>query len=183
MLNLSLIIIGLVLNIICVWCITLLINKEKMPTAIQYFKYVSGAFIGIGISFFCKPFCADNIVVFGLFGGVFSQSLVIFFLTVKQSYKENTIIDYYDGGTPERFFITGDKHRNFDRVKAFCRDMKTRRKDVLIVLGDAGFNYYDDERDDKLKAEISALNITLFCLHGNKENRPQKIPVYCVAGY
>lgn len=63
--------------------------------------------------------------------------MVIFFLTVKQSYKENTVIDYYDGGNPERFFITGDKHRNFDRVKAFCRDMKTRRKDVLIVLGDA----------------------------------------------
>lgn len=40
--------------------------------------------------------------------------------------------------------------------------MKTRCKDVLIILGDAGFNYYDDKRDDKLKAEISALNITLF---------------------
>ena len=60
MLNLSLMIIGLVLNIICVWCITLLKNKEKMPTAIQYLKYISGAFIGIALSFFCKPFCADS---------------------------------------------------------------------------------------------------------------------------
>ena len=183
MLNLSLIIIGLVLNIICVWCITLLENKEKKPTAIQYFKYISGAFIGIALSFFCKPFCADSIVIFGLFGGVFSESMVIFFLTVKQSYKENTVIDYYYGGTPERFFITGDKHRNFDRVKAFCRDMKTRRKDVLIVLGDAGFNYYDDKRDDKLKSEISSLNITLFCLHGNKENRPQNVGTYGIRSF
>lgn len=176
-------IIGLVLNIICVWCITLLKSKENKPTAKQYFKYISGAFIGIGLSFFCKPVCAVNTVTFWLFGGVFSESLVIFFLTVKQLYKENTVIDYYDDGTPERFFITGDKHRNFDRVKAFCKDMKTRRKDVLIILGDAGFNYYDDKRDDKLKAEISALNITLFCLHGNKENRPQNVGTYGIRSF
>ena len=50
--------------------------------------------------------------------------------------------------------------------------MNTRRKDVLIILGDAGFNYYDDKRDDELKKEISQLSITLFCLHGNKENDP-----------
>lgn len=84
---------------------------------------------------------------------------------------------YYDGTTP-RFFITGDKHRQFKKVKRFCRDMKTRKNDVLIILGDAGFNYYEDSRDDKLKKEISNLNITLFCLHGNKENRPQNIDTY-----
>ncbi len=39
--------------------------------------------------------------------------------------------------------------------------MNTRRKDVLIILGDTGFNYYDDKRDDDLKEEISQLNITL----------------------
>ncbi len=92
--------------------------------------------------------------------------------------KEETIPLYYDDGTPAKFFITGDKHRNFEQVKRFCRDMQTRRKDVLIILGDAGFNYYDDDRDDKLKQEISALNITLFCLYGNKENRPQNVGTY-----
>ncbi len=90
---------------------------------------------------------------------------------------------YYDDGTPAKFFITGDKHRHFDRVKAFCRDMNTRRKDVLIILGDAGFNYYDDKRDDELKQEISELNITLFCLHGNKENRPQNVGTYGVRSF
>ena len=61
--------------------------------------------------------------------------------------------------------------------------MNTRRKDVLIILGDAGFNYYGDKRDDKLKAEISSLNITLFCLHGNKENRPQNVGTYGIRSF
>ena len=61
--------------------------------------------------------------------------------------------------------------------------MNTRKKDVLIVLGDAGFNYYDDKRDDELKKEISQLNITLFCLHGNKENRPQNVGTYGIRSF
>lgn len=61
--------------------------------------------------------------------------------------------------------------------------MNTRRKDVLIILGDTGFNYYDDKRDDNLKAEISTLNITLFCLHGNKENRPQNVGTYGIRSF
>ena len=101
----------------------------------------------------------------------------------KKPRKEEKVISYYDDGTPAKYFITGDKHRNFERVKNFCRDMNTRRKDVLIVLGDTGFNYYEDERDDKLKKEISALNITLFCLHGNKENRPQNVGTYGIRNF
>lgn len=61
--------------------------------------------------------------------------------------------------------------------------MNTRRKDVLIILGDTGFNYYEDSRDDKLKKEISDLNITLFCLHGNKENRPQNVGTYGIRSF
>ncbi len=101
----------------------------------------------------------------------------------KQSFKKETVISYYDDGSPAKFFITGDKHRNFERVKEFCRQTNTRRKDTLIVLGDAGFNYYGDERDDKLKSEISELNITLFCLHGNKENRPQNVGTYGIRSF
>lgn len=90
---------------------------------------------------------------------------------------------YYDDGSPPKYFITGDKHRNFQNIKNFCRDMNTRKKDVLIILGDAGFNYYKDERDNKLKSEISNLNITLFCIHGNKENRPQNVGTYGIRSF
>lgn len=90
---------------------------------------------------------------------------------------------YYDDGAAPKFYITGDKHRNYKIVKMFCHELKTKRNDVLIILGDAGFNYYEDKRDDKLKEEISKLNITLFCLHGNKENRPQNIGTYGIRSF
>ena len=77
-------------------------------------------------------------------GGVVGELLSILVLTIKQAYKKDTVISYYDDGSSAKFFITGDKHRHFDRVKKFCREMNTRCKDVLIILGDAGFNYYDD---------------------------------------
>ncbi len=108
---------------------------------------------------------------------------ILFCFIVKNTGKENPRIVYYDDGKPSRFYITGDKHRNFTSVKEFCRDMQTKRRDVLIVLGDAGFNYYDDARDDELKAEIAALPITLFCLHGNKENRPQNVGTYGIRNF
>ena len=61
--------------------------------------------------------------------------------------------------------------------------MCTRRKDVLIILGDTGFNYYEDKRDDKLKQEMANLTITLFCIHGNKENRPQNVGTYGIRSF
>lgn len=77
-----------------------------------------------------------------------------------------------------KFFVTGDKHRNFDSLIKFCKKNKLRYNDTIVVLGDAGFNYYGDKRDDKLKAKISKIPVTLLCLHGNKENRPQNIATY-----
>ena len=81
------------------------------------------------------------------------------------------------------FYITGDKHRNFKSVKSFCKRKKIQREDVLIILGDAGLNYYCDEMDDKLKREVSKLPITLFCIHGNKEKRPQNIDTYGICNF
>lgn len=37
---------------------------------------------------------------------------------------------------PPQFYITGDKHGQFNGVIKFCREKKTRKKDVLIILGD-----------------------------------------------
>ncbi len=91
--------------------------------------------------------------------------------------------EYKEDSSPTKFYITGDKHRHFSRVKQFCEDMNTRRKDVLIILGDAGLNYYEDSRDDQLKAEIATLPITLFCLHGNKESRPENVGTYGIRSF
>ena len=77
-----------------------------------------------------------------------------------------------------KIFIRGDTHGNFDFLEKFCCDNKTDLQDYLIILGDAGINYYMNKRDKKLKNKISNLPITLVCIHGNHEARPQNISSY-----
>lgn len=145
--------------------------------------FAIGAVVGAAIVLLDMPVSVVNIVAFSTLGAGITAMLMLFFLIIKKTYQRDIPISYYDDGTPPKFFITGDKHRDFSRVKAFCRDMNTRRKDVLIVLGDSGFNYYEDKHDDQLKSEITALNITLFCVYGNKENRPQNVGTYGIRSF
>ena len=48
----------------------------------------------------------------------------------------------------------------------------------MIILGDAGINFYGGWRDQHKKEFISKLPITLFCIHGNHERRPATISSY-----
>ena len=75
-------------------------------------------------------------------------------------------------------YITGDKHGDYIDVFNFCNKYKTSKNDILIILGDAGINYYLDERDYILKDSLKELPITLFCIHGNHEERPENIRSY-----
>ncbi len=70
------------------------------------------------------------------------------------------------------YYITGDTHGDFSRIAEFCELNGTDIEDVMIILGDAGINYYLDKRDEDLKNELLGLPITLFCIHGNHEARP-----------
>lgn len=74
--------------------------------------------------------------------------------------------------------LTGDTHRDFARIFAFCEEYGTTREDILVILGDAGINYCLDESDEALKQELSKLEVTLLCIHGNHEERPYEIPSY-----
>lgn len=71
-------------------------------------------------------------------------------------------------------YITGDTHRDFSRLnnKQFDED------DMLIILGDAGINYYLNETDNKIKEKLGKYNIKLFCIRGNHEERPENINTY-----
>lgn len=75
-------------------------------------------------------------------------------------------------------YITGDTHRDFQRVRQFCNLEHTTQKDILIILGDAGINYIGDGLDDRCKNELKELPITLFCVHGNHERRPSTLKGY-----
>ena len=74
--------------------------------------------------------------------------------------------------------LTGDTHGMFDRIEDFCAEYDTTTEDIMIILGDAGINYWLDERDVELKDRLSRLPITLFCIHGNHEERPEEVPGY-----
>lgn len=75
-------------------------------------------------------------------------------------------------------YITGDTHGEFGRIKNFCNQMKTTKEDILIILGDAGINYYGWSYDRMSKQKLAQYPIQLFCIHGNHEQRPETILSY-----
>ncbi|NLJ19389.1 metallophosphoesterase [Globicatella sulfidifaciens] len=76
-------------------------------------------------------------------------------------------------------YITGDTHRDFERVMDFCDEVGTsQEEDIMIILGDAMINYYLDANDTWLKEELSEYPITFFFIHGNHEERPYMIDSY-----
>lgn len=80
-------------------------------------------------------------------------------------------------------YITGDTHGDFSRLEIFAKTMgirkeKGRERDICIILGDAGLNYFGDIRDVKTKNKVSRLPFDLFCIHGNHEMRPETVEGY-----
>lgn len=77
-------------------------------------------------------------------------------------------------------YITGDTHGDFRRIELFCERFQPKRKDIMIILGDAGFNFHGGFRDRVKKERISQLPITIFSIHGNHERRPATMPSYTI---
>jgi len=75
-------------------------------------------------------------------------------------------------------YITGDTHRMFERVETLCSKFKTTLDDVIVILGDVGINYFGEDEDNAVKAELGNLPITMLCIHGNHEQRPESIKTY-----
>ena len=75
-----------------------------------------------------------------------------------------------------KIYITGDLHGQIENIKQFVEQNYDTHcfdgSDIMILLGDAGFNYYLDEKDDELKKEVSKLPFTFFVIRGNHEERP-----------
>ena len=71
-------------------------------------------------------------------------------------------------------YITGDTHRDFSRIYKLEKD----NDNMLIILGDVGINYYLNEDDKNYKEYLKKLNLKLFCVRGNHEERPENISTY-----
>lgn len=77
------------------------------------------------------------------------------------------------------FYYTGDIHGQSHKLISFIDSHPLGNDDVIVILGDAGFNYYGNSNGDSFfKREINSLGVTIFCIHGNHEQRPEAIPSY-----
>ena len=71
-------------------------------------------------------------------------------------------------------YITGDTHREFSRLDNF----EFLKGDILIILGDAGINYFLNHFDDVVKERLNKLGLIFFCINGNHEERAENIKTY-----
>lgn len=74
-----------------------------------------------------------------------------------------------------KWLCTGDIHGRLDRFQNFDFGNSTPENTAMIILGDAGFNYYLSGRDDRMKQEAAKFPCTFYCVRGNHEARPQDI--------
>lgn len=77
------------------------------------------------------------------------------------------------------FYLTGDIHGNVTRICSFIEKYGLTENDTIIILGDAGLNYFGNSHGDaKKKKKLNRYNVPIFCIHGNHEMRPQTIDSY-----
>lgn len=74
-----------------------------------------------------------------------------------------------------RIYVTGDTHGDFNWLPKWCEENHTTKDDKLIILGDAGILFYGprNKKEIHTKDLISDCPITLWCVRGNHEARPQ----------
>jgi len=73
----------------------------------------------------------------------------------------------------ENWLVRGDTHGRFDWMNNGCLNGYVPEETAIIILGDAGFNFFLNKTDDKLKAEVNARGYRFYCVRGNHEARPQ----------
>ena len=74
-----------------------------------------------------------------------------------------------------RLWIKGDVHGIFDWLPIFCEENQTTYNDAIIITGDHGFLYYGSSnwREENIKKAAAKCKITIICLRGNHDDRPQ----------
>lgn len=73
------------------------------------------------------------------------------------------------------YYITGDIHGSVLDLSCRIKENSIKQGDCLIILGDACFNYFGTLQDTILKTKANNLGVTLFCIHGNHEIRPENM--------
>lgn len=75
----------------------------------------------------------------------------------------------------KKYFLLGDIHGDFKPVRdLYQRHPFTFNKtdNTLILLGDAGLNFFFNHRDKEIKKKLGKYPFTYFVVRGNHEERP-----------
>ena len=76
----------------------------------------------------------------------------------------------------KNYLVTGDTHgRVIERLQQIDKKY-IPEETALIILGDAGINFYLNKTDAKNKKNINATGYLIYCVRGNHEERPENIP-------
>ena len=67
-----------------------------------------------------------------------------------------------------RWLITGDCHGDFSRFRNYSEEIQNDSNTAVIILGDAGLNFFLDERDAHIKNLLSKkYAFSIYCVRGN----------------
>ena len=76
-------------------------------------------------------------------------------------------------------YITGDIHGEVHRVSEMTTKLKITPDDIIVLLGDVGVNYYGNKNGDcHSKKRLNDIGVTILCIHGNHEMRPETLITY-----
>lgn len=78
----------------------------------------------------------------------------------------------------KKWLITGDTHgRVAERLMHIPDDPTILPEEIaIIILGDAGFNFWLNGTDYKTKREANKYGYKIYCVRGNHEDRPENLP-------
>ena len=76
----------------------------------------------------------------------------------------------------KNFLITGDTHGRVMERLSHMENNYAPQETALIILGDAGINFYLNKTDAKNKKVINNTGYFIYCVRGNHEERPENIP-------
>ena len=75
----------------------------------------------------------------------------------------------------KNWLITGDTHGRVVERLSHIESEYNPTETALIILGDAGINFYLNNTDKKNKKIINNTGYIIYCIRGNHEERPENI--------
>ena len=78
----------------------------------------------------------------------------------------------------KNWLLRGDTHGNFIWMANGCLDNYAPEETAIIILGDAGFDFYLNKTDLRKKKEVDARGYYIYWLRGNHEARPCDVDGY-----